>query len=177
MAGSRGVGQVIWINGSFSTGKTSVAKALIEGLDGSFLLDPELIGVMLRDHLVPPSLYPDDFQDLCLWRSFTRDAVIEAALRDDGAIVVPMTIARPDYFDEIVGAIRRRVRVHHFTLTASREEILRREAARPDDTGAWAAKTVDRVLPELASPRYAEHLDAETQSVDQIVAQIRSRIV
>ena len=171
------MGQVIWINGSFSAGKTSVAKSLVEGLDHSFLLDPELIGVMLRDHLVPPSLYPGDFQDLALWRSVTRDAVLDAALRDSRTIVVPMTIARSDYFDEIIGAIRDRVRVHHFTLMASREVILRREAARPDDIGGWAAKTVDRVLPELASSRYAEHLDAEVHSVAQIVAQIRNRIV
>ena len=171
------MGQVIWINGAFSAGKTSVAKTLVEGLDGSFLLDPELIGVMLRDHLVPPSLYPGDFQDLALWRSLTRDVVLDAALRDSGAIVVPMTIARSDYFDEMIGTLRERVRVHHFTLMASREEILRREAARPDDTGGWAAKTVDRVLPELASTRYAEHLDSEAHSVLQIVAQIRNRIV
>jgi len=170
------VGRVVWINGSFSAGKTSVAKALVEELDHSFLLDPELIGVVLRDHLVPPSLYHGDFQDLALWRSLTRDVVLDAALRDNGVIVVPMTVARSDYFDEIIGAIRERVRVHHFTLMASREEILRRETRRADDTDAWAAKTVDRVLPELASSRYAEHLHTEGHTVPQIVAQIRSRI-
>jgi chloramphenicol 3-O-phosphotransferase len=104
-----------------------------------------------------------------------RDAVLDAGMRNEGAIVVPMTIVRSDYFDEIIGAIKERVRVHH--LMVSREEILRREAARPDDTGAWAAKTLDRVLPELASSRYAEHLDAEAHSVHQIVAQIKARII
>src|SRR4051812_40576728 len=93
------VGHVIWINGSFSAGKTTVAELLVEQLQGSFLLDPELIGAVLRDHLVPPSLYPNDFQELPLWRSFTRDAVLAAAERSAGVIVVPMTIARPDYFD------------------------------------------------------------------------------
>ena len=170
------MGQVIWINGSFSAGKTSVARALNEELDGSFLLDPELIGVVLRDYLVPPSLYPGDFQDLPLWRSWTRDAVLDAAVHNNGAIIVPMTLARSDYFDEIIGAIKEHVAVHHFTLMASREEILRREAARPDDTGGWAAKTVDRVLPELASGRYAEHLDAEANSVTELATQIRNRI-
>jgi len=170
------VGHVVWINGSFSAGKTSVAKALAEGLDGSFLLDPELIGVTLRDHLVPPSLYPGDFQDLALWRSWTRDAVLDAAVHHDGLVIVPMTVARSDYFDEIVGAIKERVVVYHFTLMASREEILRREAARPDDTGGWAAKTVDRLLPELSSSRYAEHLDAEAHSVTELATQIRKRI-
>ena len=91
------VGQVVWINGSFIAGKTSVAEALIEMIRGSFLLDPELIGVMLKDHVVPASAYPADFQDLALWRSVTREAVLDAALRDETMIVVPMTVARPDY--------------------------------------------------------------------------------
>lgn len=168
------VGRVIWINGAFSAGKTSVATTLATTLEGSFLLDPELIGVVLRDYLVPPAAYPGDFQDLALWRSFTRDAVLEAA--QTGTVIVPMTIARSDYFEEIVGGIRAHVPVDHFTLVVSRDEILRREAARPDDTGGWAAKTVDLVLPELASARYAEHLDAESGTVEEIVAQIRLRI-
>ncbi len=170
------MGRVVWINGPFSSGKTTVANALVEGLEHAFLLDPEVIGLMLRDHLVPPSLYPGDFQDLALWRAFTRDAVLDAAAGHRGAIVVPMTVAHPEYFDQIVGAIRERVPVSHFTLMASREEILRREAARPDDIGGWAAKTVDRALPELASSRYAEHLDTDGHAVPDIVEQIRRRI-
>lgn len=168
---------VIWINGPFSAGKTSVAKRLAEGLPDAFLLDPEMIGITLRDHLVPPTLYPGDFQDLPLWRSFTRESVLDAAQRYDGFVIVPMTIARPDYFDDVVAAIAACVPLRHFTLMVSRKEILRREAARPDDTGGWAAKTVDSVLPELALPRYAEHVDAERHTVDQVAAQIRACIV
>ena len=51
---------------------------------------------------------------------------------------------------------------------------LRREESRVD-TGAWSAKTIDRVLPELSSPRYEEHLDAENRSADQVAADIVSR--
>jgi hypothetical protein len=169
------VGHVIWINGSFSTGKTTVANVLVERIPGSFLFDPEVIGAVLRDHLVPPSIYLGDFQDLRLWRSFTRETILDAAERSEHVIVVPMTIARPDYFDEIIGGIRARVPLQHFTLMASRETILRREASRSDDTDDWAAKTVDRVLPELAKSRYAKHIDAETQSPETIAAQILER--
>ncbi len=169
------MGHVIWINGSFSTGKTTVANLLVERIPGSFLFDPETIGAVLRDHLVPPSIYPGDFQDLPLWRSFARETILDAAERSEHVIVVPMTIARPDCFDEIIGAIRTRVPVEHFTLMASRETILRREASRSDDTGDWPAKTVDGVLPELAKSRYAEHLDAETQSPGSIAAEILNR--
>jgi chloramphenicol 3-O-phosphotransferase len=167
---------VIWINGSFSAGKTTVAELLVDRMPGSFLLDPEVIGVVLRDHLIPAHLYPGDFQDLPLWRSFTRDAVISAAENSASVIVVPMTVAHPDYFDEIIGEIRKRVRLDHFTLMPSRETILRREATRPDETGDWAAKTVDHVLPELLHDRYAVHLDAENDSAESLAAEILGRV-
>jgi chloramphenicol 3-O-phosphotransferase len=170
------VGRVVWINGCFSTGKTTVAALIAEKLEGAFVLDPEPLGVVLRDRLVPPPLYPGDFQDLPLWRSFTRDAVGDAAQRYDGFIVVPMTIARADYFKEIVVAVSRRVRLDHFTLMASRETILRRETRRPDDTGGWARETVDRVLPALEHARFAVHIDAETQAAQEVADDILGRI-
>ncbi len=169
------VGCVLWINGCFSAGKTTVAGLLVERLGEAFLLDPEVIGVALRD-LLPPALYPGDFQDLALWRSFTRDAVLDAAERFDGFVVVPMTIARGDHFDEVVGAVGRRVRLDHFTLMASRETILGRESARLDDTGDWARKTADHVLPALEDALFAEHIDAETQTAEEVAADILRRI-
>jgi chloramphenicol 3-O-phosphotransferase len=169
------VGRVVWINGCFSSGKTSVATLLLERLPDSFLLDPDVIGSMLR-YLVPPRAYPEDFQDLRLWRRFTRAAVVDAAERSDGVVVVPMTIARPEYFDEVIAPIGRRVPLDHFTLTASRETILEREGSRDDETGNWARKTVDWVLPALADDRFAVHIDAESQTVAEVADDILRRI-
>lgn len=115
-------------------------------------MKPGRLARELNDPPIPASLYPGDFQDLSLWRSFTRDAV-----------------------DEIIGQTRERIRLDHFTPMASRDTILGREASRSDDTGDWAAKTVDHVLPELAKRRYAEHIDVETQSPQTIAAEILSR--
>jgi chloramphenicol 3-O-phosphotransferase len=165
---------VVWINGPFSAGKTSVAEVLVREVNGH-LLDPEVLGCTLRDHIVPAVGYPGDFQDLALWRTFTRDAVLDVADRFNGPVIVPMTVARREYFAEIIEAIRARHALHHFTLLASRDEILRREATRPDDTGGWSAKTLDRLLPELADSRYAEHLDAERLTPVEIARVIRER--
>ena len=170
------MGRVLWINGCFSTGKTTVATLLVARLPDAFLLDPEVIGGVLRDRLVPLQVYPDDFQDLSLWRTFTREAVVDAAERFDGVVIVPMTVARHEYFDEVVAPVGRRVRLDHFTLTASRETILRRETERADDTGGWAEKTVDWVLPALADSRFAVHIDAETQSASEVADDILRRI-
>ncbi len=87
------MGRVVWINGMFGAGKTSAAWRLADTLPHAFVLDPEPIGALLRDRLVPPALYPGDYQELSLWRSFTKDAVLDAAVRYDGVVIVPMTIA------------------------------------------------------------------------------------
>lgn len=170
------VGRVLWINGCFSTGKTAVATLLVDRLPDAFLLDPEVIGGVLRDRLVPPPVYPGDFQDLSLWRTFTREAVADAAERFDGIVIVPMTVARLEYFDEVITAVGYRVHLDHFTLTASRETILGRESGRADDTGGWAQKTVDWVLPALADSRFAVHIDAETQTAPEVADDILRRI-
>lgn len=169
------VGRVLWINGSFSAGKTTVAKLLVDRLENAFLLDPELIGVALRE-LVPPSVHPGDFQDLRLWRTFTREAVGDAAERFGGDVIVPMTIARVDCFEEVIAPLAKRVRLDHFTLMATRETILARESARPDETGEWARKMIDRVLPALADKRFAKHIDAETQTAPEVAAEILRHI-
>lgn len=165
------VGRVIWINGCFSVGKTSVAEHLAGRLSNAFVLDPEVIGAALRDGLVPPALYPGDFQDLKLWRSFTRDAVIDAA-RLDGFVIVPMTIAHPDYFEEVIGGVRRAAELTHFTLMASRATILDREARRPDETGGWAVQMVDRVLLALDDARFARHVDTEAREPEEVSDEI-----
>ena len=170
------VGRVLWINGCFSAGKSTVAGLLMERLGGAFLLDPEMIGVALRDHLVPPSLYPGDFQDLSLWRTFTRDAVGEAAERFDGFVIVPMTVARVDCFDDVIAPLARRVRLDHFTLMATRETIIKRESVRPDATGDWAQRMIDRAIPALADARFAKHIDAETQTAPEVAEDILRHI-
>jgi chloramphenicol 3-O-phosphotransferase len=169
------MGSVIWINGSFSAGKTTIAKLLVAEIPVRFsstrngsAMSSATVSFRHRTTPATSRIFP-------LWRAFTRDAVISAAEQSASVIVVPMTVARPDYFDEIIGGIRQRAQVAHFTLMASRETILSREAARADATDDWAAQAVDRVLPELANERYATHLDAETQPPQNLAAEIFGR--
>lgn len=170
------MGRVVWINGTFGVGKTTVAELIAQSLASAFILDPEVIGETLWKHLVPPSLRPSDFQDIGLWRTFTRDSITDAAARFNGVVIVPMTIARFDYFEEVVGAISRRVQLDHFTLMASRATILRRERERPDDQSAWVGQMVDRTLPVLADKRFSVHIDTEAQPADAVAHEIVSHI-
>ena len=55
---------IIWLNGGFGSGKTTLAKELERRVQGSVVFDPEDLGMMLWKWLRPN----DDFQDLASWR-------------------------------------------------------------------------------------------------------------
>ncbi|MCH0542758.1 NUDIX domain-containing protein [Streptomyces sp. MUM 203J] len=126
---------IVWINGTFSAGKTSAARELIDLIPNSTLYDPELTGGVL------PALLPrerlaavDDFQDLRIWRRLVVDTAAALLAEVGGVLVVPMTLLRQDYRDEIFGGLAaRRIPVRHIVLTPE-ETILRgRIAAREED--------------------------------------------
>ena len=49
-----GAPDVIWLNGPFGAGKTTVAELPVERIDGATLVDPELVGEMLRALVADP---------------------------------------------------------------------------------------------------------------------------
>lgn len=60
---------IIWINGSFGSGKTSISIKLKERLKHSHIYDPEEAGFFIRDN-IPKEINIDDFQDFKMWRDF-----------------------------------------------------------------------------------------------------------
>ncbi|MGW7056444.1 NUDIX domain-containing protein [Streptomyces sp. NPDC054887] len=129
---------IVWINGAFSAGKTSAARELIDLIPNSTFYDPGLIGGGLR-HLLPQKRLAEvgDYQDLPIWRRLVVDTAAALLAEVGGTLVVPMTLLRQEYRDELFGGFAaRRIPVCHVLLTAD-ETILRgRIAAReklPDD--------------------------------------------
>lgn len=165
---------VVWINGPFGVGKSTVAEALVERWPDALLFDPEQVGALLRA-VLPPELSPDDFQDIPLWRALVRE--ITMSLLDDyrRTIVVPMTLVVPAYFDEIVGELRREgVRVEHVALIARPETILQRVAG--SDREGWAAEHVDRCLEALAAPAFAHQIETDDKPIEAVVDEIEGLI-
>ena len=58
---------ILWLNGAFGAGKTTVAHELARRLPGAFIYDPEEVGYFLRKNL-PAAMDRPDFQDIPLWR-------------------------------------------------------------------------------------------------------------
>lgn len=131
---------IIWINGSFGVGKTTVAEKLKEKIDKSIIYDPEKIGMFLSNTL-PTKEY--DFQDYKLWRTINYE-MLKNLYTEFEVIIVPMTITNLQYYDEIVGRLERdAINIKHFILIASKENIISRLNARGNST-EWAYMQVDR---------------------------------
>ncbi|WP_030559167.1 NUDIX hydrolase [Streptomyces aureocirculatus] len=122
---------IVWINGAFGAGKSSAARELIELIPNSTLFDPEVIGGALP-HLLPAKHLAEvsDIQDLPIWRRLVVDAAAGLLAEVGGVLVVPMTLLRQEYRDEIFGGLAaRRIGVRH-VLLAPDETILRARIAR-----------------------------------------------
>ncbi|MFE6162731.1 NUDIX domain-containing protein [Streptomyces sp. NPDC056486] len=124
---------IVWINGAFGAGKTSAARELIELIPNSTLFDPEIIGAGLP-HLLPPKRLAEvsDFQDLPIWRRLVVDTAAALLAEVGGVLVVPMTLLRQDYRDEIFGGLAsRRITVRHVVLTPDETILRERISERP----------------------------------------------
>ena len=169
---------ICWINGAFGAGKTTTAKALEHAWPNSYRFDPEQIGFMLRK-VVPRECRPSDFQDLPLWRELTVTTLTELAQHCKRPIIVPMTLVNQQYFDEIVGALRRNgLDLHHFTLVASRTTLSRRIRGRLllPQAKRWVRAQMERCVSALESPEFAIHVPTDNRTVREIVNEIKSQL-
>jgi len=85
---------IIWVNGPFGAGKSSVAAELLHRIPEATLFDPEEVGFMLRNLL--PGREPD-FQDLPPWRPLVAATAIELISYTGGPLIAPMSLLREDY--------------------------------------------------------------------------------
>ncbi|MFD9531822.1 NUDIX domain-containing protein [Streptomyces sp. NPDC060010] len=128
---------IVWINGTFGAGKTSTARELAGLLPDSALFDPEFIGDALRVLLPRKRLAEvSDYQDLPSWRRLVVDTAAAMLAELGGVLIVPMTLLRQEYRDEIFGGLAaRRIPVRH-VLLAPEETILRARIATREEPGA-----------------------------------------
>jgi 8-oxo-dGTP pyrophosphatase MutT (NUDIX family) len=163
---------VVWINGAFGAGKTTTARELIELIPNSTLFDPESVGGTLT-HLLPAKRLAEvgDFQDLPIWRRLVVDTAAAMLAELGGTLVVPMTLLRQEYRDEIFGGLAaRRIPVHHLLLapaeTILRERIAGREVPPdlPDGEMRVRQWSYDHIEPYRAA--LASWLTADAHPVD-----------
>ncbi|MFC5701633.1 AAA family ATPase [Cohnella faecalis] len=165
---------IIWINGAFGAGKTQAAHELHRRLSHSFVFDPENAGLYIRKN-IPKEVFKDDFQDYVMWREFNLAMLKYIDAEYDGILIVPMTVANPLYFNEIIGSLRNDgIVVNHFTLCASKEVLLRRLRSRGEGGQSWAARQIDRCLAGFEDEAFRHHLQTDLMSIEAVAETIAS---
>jgi 8-oxo-dGTP pyrophosphatase MutT (NUDIX family) len=160
---------IVWVNGAFGVGKTSAVRELRELLPGSSVFDPEWVGAGLRA-LLPPEVMAGvgDFQELVSWRRLVPETAAALLAELDGPLLVPMTVLRQDYRDEIFGALAaRRIAVHHVLLHADETILRKRIEGDEADRGAreWRLDHLDGYQAALGSWLRADARLVETDEL------------
>lgn len=167
---------IIWINGAFGAGKTQTAFELASRLPRAFLYDPENVGYFLRKN-TPSEMQTGDFQDIPEWRSINLQILKKFAAEYSGDVVVPMTVTSKQYFDELIGELRRgEADVRHFILFASEATLNKRLNGRLESKNAWSRQQISRCVEAFSSDITEGCFDTDSMSVSQVAEYIAAQI-
>ena len=92
---------IIWLNGGFGAGKTTLAEELHRRLPDAIVYDPEHVGLMLWKWMPPNG----DFQHLPSWRELVVATARSLRRHHADTLIVPMSLIRDAYRDEILGGL------------------------------------------------------------------------
>jgi hypothetical protein len=170
---------IIFINGSFGIGKTTVAQLLQAQLPKNIVFDPEPVGLMLQflSRWLPlKGRNTDDFQDLALWRRACVWGIrLSRCLR--GTVIVPMTFSNVSYLSEVMAGVERgEPNPLHVCLVAPLSVVERRIRARADALGVapspWTLRRAAECCVAHRSAEFAVHVDAGVRTPPEVAAEV-----
>lgn len=94
---------IVWINGPYGSGKTTLVTEITRRRSDAVVFDPEHIGHLLRESVAVPT---DNFQDLPSWREIVVASLLSLQRHHPNLLLVPMTLISPPYRHEVLGALR-----------------------------------------------------------------------
>lgn len=167
---------ILFINGSFGVGKSTVAELLVRRIPNSMLYDPEEVGICLS-HIVRPIERFEDFQDLPMWRTLTITTAQLLKQSYGRTLVMPMTVWYEPYFHEIIHGLRQfEPDLLHVCLTAPAETIFARlEGRRHEHTAEnyrWISQRIERCVQVFQSPTFAVQVATDDCTPEEIVNSI-----
>ncbi|HVE58093.1 MAG TPA: hypothetical protein VNB22_14775 [Pyrinomonadaceae bacterium] len=173
---------ILFLNGAFGVGKTTVGHILRKRLTGSLLYNPEWTGsVLMRIPFNFQGSGTDDFQDIELWRKSVVGGIKFFRFFARKTLIVPMAFYRKDYFNEIVGDIRKfdnQLRI--FCLTASFENILKRLEKRGEkiETGEdnWTIRKAKLCIESHEDESFGERINTNGKNAATVADEILTRL-
>ncbi|MGW1169371.1 AAA family ATPase [Streptomyces sp. NPDC002550] len=176
---------IVWVNGAFGSGKTTLVEELRPRWLEALVYDPEMVGHVLREIVEVPT---GDFQDLRLWRREVASLAVGLVEEYHRPVLVPMTLVDPGYAGEIFSVLKDAgIDVHHFFLKVPRDVLEKRidgrsftpyNPERDERVRRWCK---DRIEPCMAAadalPSDTVVLDGELtpqELADQVLARVRA---
>ena len=164
---------IVWLNGPFGVGKTTVAAELVRRLPGARTFDPERLGWALKRTV--GVFRPGDYQHLRLWRQGTIVGASRRA-RGSGALIVPMTVLCRAHLDELLQGLRGRGHdVRHILLDASPDVLVERiEQDGVPDPRVWR---LDNLGTYLTARRGLESYGAVVDTDDLTPSEVADAVL
>lgn len=163
--------KIIWLNGAYGCGKTTIAYELARSIENAFIYDPEQMGYFIRKN-EPEELIADNFQDEPLWAEFNLK-MIRHICNSNKTIIIPMTIYRKDIFEQIITQLRNdEIIVDHYLLSAKKTTIMQRLMKRLEGRNSWAASMIDECLAGFKDECFERKIVTDELNIDDIVSLI-----
>ena len=164
---------IVFVNGPFGLGKTTVASLLAEKIPHAMLYDPEKLGAVLNK-VLGPFHRVDDFQYYALWRILLVGGAGVLKQVSARTLVVPMTVWRRDLFDRITAGLQRVDELSCFRLTASRDVLVDRISSDSEDPEAygWRMEHVEVCLRAALDPAFGTEILTDGRTPAEVADQI-----
>jgi hypothetical protein len=122
---------IIWINGTFGSGKTTTGTLLVEQDARLRLFDPEWVGTMLANNLADHDF--TDFQQLQPWRRLLP-VVADELMRFTGQhLVAIQTVLDESYWQEVASGLAALGHSVVHVVVEADESVMRQRIAADDN--------------------------------------------
>ena len=166
---------IIWLNGAYGVGKTTIGKLLKDELRPSFIFDPEAVGNGIRDNY-PEELFYETFEQYDIWLKTCYEILKDISSHYDGTIIVPMTLLFKKSYQWIIRPLKEKgIDVRYIFLDADYETLYKRmvESGR-EEKDSWCVNHINDCLKQQKSDNNAIHINTVNRTPHEIVNDIKN---
>ncbi len=168
---------IIWINGPYGVGKSTLAETLHRKNPNSFIFDAEAVGNAVRDNLPPERFNGYIFEGYPMWFSVCSALLHDIARDFSGEIYVPMTLVRADSFNKIAAPlIAQGHTVKHILLTSTHDVVRDRILTRGENETCWCMQHINLCLERQKSFENVIRIKSHDATVEELAASVQAAI-